>query len=76
MSSRLKASRQRRVEVYLRAYSDGWEAVISLARFLWRYCDVRPHSSLGGETPYAVYTGTERSSSCPELTISGARAVQ
>ncbi|WP_231598224.1 IS3 family transposase [Synechococcus sp. CBW1002] len=25
-------------EVYLRAYSDGWEAEISLARFLWRYC--------------------------------------
>ena len=24
-------------EVYLRAYSDGWEAEISLARFLWRY---------------------------------------
>ena len=28
-------------EVYLRAYSDGWEAEISLARFLWRYCHVR-----------------------------------
>ena len=38
-------------EVYLRAYSDGWEAEISLARFLWRYCHVRPHSSLGGRTP-------------------------
>jgi len=25
-------------EVYLHAYSDGWEAEISLARFLWRYC--------------------------------------
>jgi putative transposase len=23
-------------EVYLRAYSDGWDAEISLARFLWR----------------------------------------
>lgn len=42
--------------VYLRAYSDGWEAEISLARFLWRYCHVRPHSSLGGSTPHAVYT--------------------
>jgi transposase InsO family protein len=39
------------LEVYLRAYSDGWEAEISLARFLWRYCHVRPHSSLGGRTP-------------------------
>ena len=27
-------------EVYLRAYSDGWEAEASLARFLWRYCHV------------------------------------
>ena len=25
-------------EVYLHAYSDGWEAEIRLARFLWRYC--------------------------------------
>jgi putative transposase len=63
-------------EVYLHAYSDGWEAEISLARFLWRYCHVRPHSSLGGKTPYEVYTETEPCSSRPELTISGARAVQ
>jgi len=41
-------------EVYLHAYSDGWEAEISLARFLWRYCYVRPHSSLGGRTPHEV----------------------
>jgi putative transposase len=34
-------------EVYLRAYSDGWDFEISLARFLWRYCHVRPHGSLG-----------------------------
>jgi hypothetical protein len=27
-------------EVYIHAYSDGWEAEISLARFLWRYCHV------------------------------------
>ena len=46
-------------EVYIHAYSDGWEAEISLARFLWRYCHVRPHSSLGGKTPYAVYTETK-----------------
>ena len=39
------------LEVYLCAYSDGWEAEISLARFLWRCCHVRPHSSLGGRTP-------------------------
>jgi len=63
-------------EVYLHAYSDGWEAEISLARFLWRYCHVRPHSSLGGKTPYAVYTETEPSPSRLELTISGAKVVQ
>jgi len=63
-------------EVYLRAYSDGWEAEICLARFLWRYCHVRPHSSLGGRTPHAVYTETEHCFSRPELTISGAEAVR
>ena len=50
-------------EVYLRAYRDGWEAEISFARFLWRYCHVRSHSSLGGKTPYAVYTESESSPS-------------
>jgi len=63
-------------EVYLRSYSDGWEAEISLARFLWRYCHVRPHSSLGGRTPHEVYTETEPCSSRPRLTMSGARTVQ
>jgi putative transposase len=63
-------------EVYLHAYSDGWEAEISLARFLWRYCHVRPHSSLGGRTPHEVYTKIEPCSSRPELTMSGARSVQ
>lgn len=63
-------------EVYLRAYSDGWEAEISLARFLWRYCHVRPHSSLGGRTPHEVYTDTEPCSTRPGLTMSGAPAVQ
>jgi len=46
-------------EMYLRAYSDGWEAEISLSRFLWRYCHVRPHSSLGGKTPNEVYNQIE-----------------
>ena len=52
-------------EVYIHAYSDGWEAEISLARFLWRYCHARPHSSLGGKTPQEVYTETEPCSSRP-----------
>jgi putative transposase len=63
-------------EVYLRAYSDGWEAEISLARFLWRYCHVRPHSSLGGRTPHEVYTETKPCSSRQRLTMSGAGTVQ
>jgi putative transposase len=63
-------------EVYLHAYNDGWEAEINLARFVWRYWHVRPHSSLGGKTPHEVYTETKPCSSRPELTISGARAVQ
>jgi putative transposase len=63
-------------EVYLRAYSDGWEAEISLARFLWRYCHVRPHSSLRGRTPQEVYTETEPYSTRPGLTMSGVGTVQ
>jgi hypothetical protein len=44
---------------------------ISLARFQWRYCHVRPHSSLGGRTPHEDYTETEPCSSRPKLTMSG-----
>lgn len=64
------------VEVYLYAYRDGWEAEISLACFLWRYCHVRPHSALGGRTPYEVYTETVLCSFRPELMISGPGTVQ
>ncbi len=63
-------------DVYLRAYSDGWDAEICLARFLWRSCHVWPHSSLGGKTPHAVYSEVHPCSTCPELTMSGANAVQ
>jgi len=56
-------------EVYLHAYSDGWDAEISLARFLWRYRHVRPHSSLGGRTPHEAYTEIEPCSSRSELTM-------
>ncbi|CAK6690209.1 integrase core domain-containing protein [Synechococcus sp. CBW1107] len=60
-------------EVYTRAYSDGWEAEISLARFPWRYCHVRLHSELGGRTPHVVYTQTDPLSSRQGLTMSGPR---
>jgi putative transposase len=63
-------------EVYLLAYSDGLEAELRLARFLWRYCHVRPHSALGGKTPDRVYTESKPGSSRPELTMSGAKSVQ
>jgi putative transposase len=63
-------------EVYLRAYSDGWEAEISLARFFWRYGHVRPHSTLGGKTPHEVYNEAETYFLRPELTMSGAESVK
>ena len=63
-------------EVYLPAYRDGWDAEISLARFLLRYCHVRPHSAIGGRTPHEVYAETESYSSRPGLTISGTKTVQ
>lgn len=63
-------------DVYLRTSSDGWEAEISLARFLWRSCHLRPHSSLGGRTPDEVHTETEHCSSRPGLTMSRAGTVQ
>ena len=40
------------------------------------YCHVRPHSSLGGRTPYEVDTEIKPCSSRPGLTMSGARTVQ
>ena len=63
-------------EVYWGAYSDGWEAEISLTRFLWRYGHVRPHIPLGGKTHHEVYSRIETYSSRPGLSISGANTVQ
>ena len=63
-------------EVYLRAYSDGWEAEISLSRFIWRYGHVRPHSALNGKTPHQVYSETKPCSSRLGLTKPGAQSVQ
>jgi putative transposase len=56
-------------EVYIRAYEDGRDAEIGLAHFLWRFCHVRPHRSLGGRTPYVVYTESATDPSSSGLTI-------
>ena len=63
-------------EVFPRVYSNGWLGGISLARFLWRYCHVRPHISLGGRAPNEVYTETEPYFTRPGLMMSGAVTVQ
>ena len=44
-------------EVYLRDYTDGWEAETFLTRYFRFYCDERIHQSLGYRTPAAVYAG-------------------
>jgi putative transposase len=63
-------------EVYLWAYSDGWEAETKLARFIWRYDHVRPHSALNGKTPHQVYSAIKPCSSRLGLTMSGPHSVQ
>ena len=45
----------KRGELYQHDYTNGWEAEISLAGFLWNYCHVMPHSSLEGKTPHEIY---------------------
>ena len=62
-------------EFYLSTYRDGSEAEITLARFLWRCCHVRPQSSLGGITTNEVYTEVISCSARPGLTMSGAETV-
>lgn len=47
-------------EVYLKDYADGREAERSLRDYLRFYCDERPHSSLGMQTPAAVYAAGRR----------------
>ena len=63
-------------EVYLLAYIDGCEPEISLARFIWRHCHVRPHSSLGGKTTHEIYIEIETCFSLPEFTMSEPRTPQ
>ncbi len=42
-------------EVYLKEYSDAWQAVESLTRYFHFYNHERPHQSLGYRTPAEVY---------------------
>jgi putative transposase len=42
-------------EVYLRAYDDAAEAKHYIGRYIRFYNEHRPHSSLDGRTPNAVY---------------------
>jgi putative transposase len=44
-------------EVYLKDYANVAEAIRSLRDFFRRYNEERPHSALGGRTPYEVYHG-------------------
>ena len=41
--------------VYLHAWSGGREARAGIGKWVKFYNQQRPHSSLGGQTPYAVY---------------------
>jgi putative transposase len=62
-------------QLFLHAYSDGWEAEISQSSLLWRYCQERPPNSLEGRTPDDLYTEVEPCSSLPGSTLSRARTV-
>ena len=42
-------------EIYLRAYESAPEAKHFIGRYVTFYNQQRPHSSLGGQTPDAVY---------------------
>lgn len=44
-------------EVYLKDYATVAEAIRSLRDFFRRYNEERPHSALGGRTPYEAYHG-------------------
>jgi putative transposase len=76
LPSALVTDFQSALTLYLVAYEDGWDAEIGQARFLWRYCHVRPHRSLGGRTPYLVYTETATDPSGSELAITDSALVQ
>jgi len=41
--------------LYLHAWSGGREARAGIGKWIEFYNQQRPHSSLGGQTPYAIY---------------------
>ena len=43
-------------EVYLREYTDGWQAEESLGSYFDYYCNERRHQSLKYRTPAEVYS--------------------
>jgi putative transposase len=47
-------------EVYLKDYTNVWEAVRNLGNFFRRYNEERLHSALGNRTPYEVYYGAAK----------------
>ncbi len=44
-------------EVYLKAYSNGWEAKDGLGAYFHFYNTQRPHQALGYRTPAEVFSG-------------------
>jgi hypothetical protein len=46
-----------------------------MARFVWSYCHVWPHTSIRGKTPHELYSEAEPSSH-PELPMSGSGTFQ
>ena len=61
-------------EVYLCAYSDLNEARVGLDRYMHYYNSERRHSSLGKQTPDAVY-GEPTSNRSPQTLLTSARAL-
>jgi putative transposase len=52
-------------EVYLRDYTDGWQAAVSLAAYFRFYNEQRIHQSLGYHTPLEIYRHQGSSGSEP-----------
>jgi putative transposase len=62
-------------DVYLHAYSHGWDAE-SAYSIPVHVLHVRPYSSLGGRTPIYAFIKFEGRFPRPELTMSGAKTAQ